>query len=253
MNIPPELIDEIVRNLAFDIRSLRSCSLIVRSWAYSSRKWLFKDVLVSRKTHQLWLDRIAPTNVELLRNIQTFTYLFDTISMWHGTKPCLTPYHIGSLCSYLPSFRCLERLRLHYMLLGPEVPQQIGLFSAVQQSLSSLYLSDCLVTSNALITLVNYLPLLVDLELRYLRHEANGEPAPQLSRPLRGRLCIAYCETEDRALFGTLSNPPPELDELVLFQVHLLTFYDCIVGARGGNVKRLIMNGNKVSGPEGKS
>ena len=244
MELPPELIDEIIHYLATDVRSLRSCSLIARSWMYPSRKWLFKDVFISRKTHQPWLNRISARDVDLLRNVRTFTYVYDD-TVQNG----ITPYRIDSLYRYLPSFRHLERLGLSSMFLGPEVPQQIGIFSAFQHSLSSLSLTSCYITSGALITLINYFPLLMRLGLQSATHEVNGEPVPQLSRPLRGTLAITCCRTQDRALFDKLSNPPPELDELVLNQVHMPTFYNCIIGAHGGSVRRLKLNG-KIRGQD---
>ena len=238
MDLPQELIDEITCNLASDIPSLLSCSSVAKSWIYPSRRWLFKDVLVSRGTRQRWLDRISPTNVELLHNIRSFTYITDS-NAWGGNP--LYRIYSSSFHRYLPSLCRLENLGLHAMSLGPDVPQQIGLFSTFQYTLSSLRLRDCRVTSNALITLINYFPLLADLDLWSVDYAAVSEPAPRLSRPLRGRLGIAYCGSEDRALFNKLSNPPPELDELVLYWVDMPTFYDAILGVHGGSVKCLKM------------
>lgn len=238
MSLPPELIDEIIRYHASDVRSLRSCSLVARSWTYPSRRWLFEEVLISRKNLQRWLDRISARNVELLCNVRAFTYVYDK-TVWNG----ITPYRIDTLYRYLSSFHRLKRLGLTSMFLGPEVPQQIGLFSPFQHSLSSLTLLGCHVTSSAFVTLINYFPLLVYLSLQSLTYEANGEHIPQLSRPLRGILAITDCRTQDQALFNRLSNPPPELEELTLSGVHMPIFYDCIVRAHGGSVRRLIMSG----------
>ena len=83
MDLPQELIDKITCNLASDIPSLHSCSLVAKSWIHPSRRWLFKDVLISAYSHQRWLDRISPANVELLRNIRSFTYISDC-NVWSG-------------------------------------------------------------------------------------------------------------------------------------------------------------------------
>ena len=50
--------------------------------------------------------------------------------------------------------------------------------------------------------------------------------------------------SQDRALFNQVTNPPPELDELVLDCVDMPTFYDTILGDHGGGVKRLKMTDN---------
>ena len=249
MSLPPELIDMIVCNLAPDILSLRRCSLIAKSWTYPSRKWLFKNVVISARTHQLWLDRISPGNVELLRNVRFLAYIFNKRA-WDRIMPSLC--RIDSLSYYLPSFHHLEKLELSCMLLGPKVPQQIGLFSAFQHTLSALSLCGCRATSNALIAIVNYFPLLIDLHLWRLTRERDGKPVLRLSRPLRGRLAITDCETEDRGLFNKLSDPPPELDELTLCRVYAPTFYNAILGAHGGSVKCLEMSKCDIRG-KGKS
>jgi len=236
MTLPPELVHEVICNLASDVQSLRSCSLVAKSWAHPSRKWLFKDVIIFRRTHQRWLDRISPGDVELLRNVRSLTYTSGR-KVWDG----ITPYRVDSLHRYLPSLCRLESLGLSSMSIGPDVHQQIGFFSTLRHTLSSLRLSDCSVTSSTLITLINYFPLLANLDLQSLIFASNDEPTPPLSRPLRGRLVITECRSNDRALYEKLSDPPPELDELALCRVDMPTFYDAILGDRGGSVKRLKM------------
>ena len=239
MSLPPELIQEVICNLASDVQSLRSCSLVAKSWIHPSRKWLFKDVSISRDTDQRWLDRISPGDVELLRNVRSFRYTSDS-NVWVG----VTLHSINSLHRYLPSLCRLESLGLSSLSLVSDAPGQIGLFSAFQHTLSSLNITCCHTTSSALITIINYFPLLTDLSLQALLFAVGGESAPPLSRPLRGRLAITECKTNNRALFDKLSNPPPELDELTLCRVDMPTFYDAILGVRGGTVRRLKMFGN---------
>lgn len=242
MNLPSELIDEIIRHLAdVDFGSLHNCSLVARSWTDPSRKRLFKNVLISRETHQQWLDSISPENVELLGKIRSFTYIFDSI-VWRNTG--LPPHRIDSLRHYLPSLNRLEFLVLSSMFLGPEIPQQIGLFSAFQHTLSSLSLANCHVTPNSLIALINYFPFLVELDFWHVRYKADEGPTVPLSRPLRGRLVVAGCGIEELGLFSELSSPPPELDKLILHHIHVPAFCYGIVNTHGGSVKQLVMHAN---------
>lgn len=237
MTLPLELVDEIIWYLAYDARALRRCSLVAKSWVHLCRKWLFQEVVVTRRTHQLWLDRISPRDVELLRNVRSFTYISDP-SVWGA----ITPYRIDSLYRYMHALGRLKFLELSSMFLGPEVLQQIELFSAFQHTLTSLRLAGCCVTSSALITIINYFPGLVDLKLYSLTREVDGSLPPPLSRPLRGKLYVGGVRT-DRPLFNGLSNPPPELDELCFDGVHAPLFYDCILDAPGGTVERLVLRG----------
>ena len=239
MNLPPELIHEVFSNLASDIQSLRSCSLVAKPWAHLSRKWLFKDILVSKGTRRRWLDEISPGDIELLCNVRSFRYTSDS-AVWEEA----IPYPIDSLHEYLPLLSHLESLELSSMSIGPDIPQKIGLFSAFQHTLSSLRLSNCSVTSSTLITLINYFPLLANLDLHSLIFATNGEPAPPLSRPFRGRLAITECRSKDRALYDKLSDPPPEFEELILCRVDMPIFFHAVLGVHGGSVKRLKMFGD---------
>ena len=187
MNLLLELIDEIICNLASDgdFKSLRRCPLVAKSWTHPSRKRLLENILVSRETHLSWLDRISPGDGELLHNVRPLTYVLD-LSAWCEIEP---PSHrIDSFYRHLPSFRRLKFLGLFSVLLGPDIPRQIGLFSAFQHTLSSLPIHGCHIPSNALTALINYFPLLVDLNLCCLTYEADGGPICQLSRPLRASL-----------------------------------------------------------------
>jgi len=237
MNLPQELIEEIIYDLTSDVQSLQSCSLVAKSWAYPSRKWLFEAVILSRRTYQRWMDRIPPENIELLRNVRSFGFLSDG-RMVDG----VTPNCIDFLHRYLPSLHHLENLGLQHLFLGPDIPQKIGLFSAFQQTLSSLSLGRCDATSDALITIINYFPLLANLDFQTLIDRWGHPPVAQLSQPLRGRLVVADCISDDRTLFDGLSSPSPKLDELVLRHVDVPIFYDCIVGVHGGSVKHLEMD-----------
>jgi len=182
-----------------------------------------------------WVGRILRGNVELLRNVRSFRYPHDSDARF-------APYWIASLHLYLPSLCRLESLGLYSVLFKSDILQTIGIFSAFRQTLSSLSLVECRTTSNALITIINYFPLLVNLDLQALTRKTDRVPVSQLSRPLRGRLVIADCGTNNRAPFDKLSNPSPELDELILRQVHMPIFYDCLVGVNGGSVKHLEMH-----------
>ena len=114
-----------------------------------------------------------------MRNVRSFTYTSGG-RVWAE----VALYRIDFLPLYLPSFRRLESLKLSSLSIIPDIPGQIGLFSTFQQTLSSLNLACCHTTSSALITIVNYFPLLANLNLRSILYAVRGEPAPPLSRQI---------------------------------------------------------------------
>ena len=236
MNLPPELLDEIIGHLPLDEpQTLRNCSLVAKSWVYPSQKRLFATVRISSRDYHLWKDRISPAKIEPLHHVRSLTYILDTTARFRPPE-----YHIDSLSNYLPSFRRLKKLVLSSICLQSGIPQQLENFGPFQHKLSSLSLWSCHVSSGALVTIVNYFPNLVDLQLCVLTLKEDGEPIPPLSRPLRGRLDIQQFWNDDLSLLDHLSDPPPELDELVVFgYVRMPVAYDRVVTTYAGSVKRL--------------
>jgi len=76
MDLPQELIDEIIDNIPpNDRKSLRSCSLVAKSWVYPSRRRIFRSVDISGAACLgSWLDKIPPTNIEILQHVHSLTY-----------------------------------------------------------------------------------------------------------------------------------------------------------------------------------
>lgn len=210
MDLPPELIGEIISHLPlYDRRTLRSCSLIARSWVYHAQKRLFETVVITRWTHHGWVRGIPPGNLELLDHVRSFEYSFP-----YREGPYRS-YGINSLVDYLLSFHKLKRLILSTEGLELDLPQSVKIFSAFRCSLSSLTLS-CPLSSRTVITFVNCFPNLVDLKLHAIVTIADCKPVPPLSQPLRGKLSVIQFAPYDWEIFDRLSNPSPELDELVI-------------------------------------
>ena len=239
MRLPQELIDEIFSYLPLnEPQTFRNCSLVAKSWVNRSQKKLFETVSISQSTYGSWVDNISPTNLELLHHVRSLTYTLSTTA-----RVRFPGYNIGSLGGYLPSFRNLKTLVLSSMDLPSGVSQQVENFSTFRHTLSSLSLWSCFVSSGAVITLVNYFPNLIDLQLRAPRHRVDYTQPPPLSRPLRGRLCVQNFKIYDLPVIDRLSDLPSELDELVICGIHaqMEVSYDHIIAAHAGNAKRLIL------------
>jgi len=204
MNLPPELLDEIIDHIS-DEQSLRNCSLVAKSWVYPSRRQIFEFVDIWRDGPlYMWLDAISPTNIGVLqhvRSVQCRSYL-------HPDSPHPPA---GFLHDYWPSFHHLERLAFSSGFLPPYT--QIPIFSAFRHSLLSLSLRSCGVRIDGLVTLVDYFPNLAHLELVSLCHMAGGFPA-RFSRPLQ-KLAISYFFTKSAQDFlDHLMEQHPLCDEV---------------------------------------
>ena len=81
---------------------------------------------------------------------------------------------------------------------------------------------------------MNNFPNLTDLQFCDDQYEVDEEPAPSLSRPLRGKLVLKRLWNEELGMVGPLKEPRPEIDELVLSLVPIPLVCDCLFGTQGG-------------------
>ena len=212
MYLPQELLDEIMGYLSpYGTRSLRDCSLVAKSWVHPSRRRLFEKIDVQRLIYfRLWVKNISPTNVELLQHVRSLSCgIYDAGDPTHDpTDP------VNFLRDYSPSLRRLRRLNLFFGRLVSFT--QIGTPSAFQHSLSHLSLWRSDVKISALVTLVNYFPNLARLDLTDLSCEADDQPTPPLSRPLR-KLSIAEFYTRNSlGLLDQLLGLRPQCEEVTI-------------------------------------
>jgi len=219
MRLPQELVDEILNYLPLndkeDYRPLRNCSLVAKSWTNSSRRHLFETVVIRKANRHLWLDKISPSNVDLLQHIRS---LFLSGSEPLGL-PALSKYDsdIDDLYTYFPSFRRLHTIDLCEMHISSDIPGRIEMFSACQQSLSSLIFAAVSLPWYSLIALIDYFPNLRYLELGSMSFEDTNRKTPPLSRPLRGRLSLYLSEEEHlAALSRWFAELEVEYEELMI-------------------------------------
>jgi len=241
MNLPPELLDEIIGQIPQDDeQSLRNCSLVAKSWMYPSRRRIFEavDVWKARRL-KLWMDVIPPTNLGVLQHIRS-------IRCQINSPPDSPRLSADLLLDHSPSFHHLERLTLFSGFLPP--PTQIGTCSAFQHTLLYLCLRLCNVTASALVTFVNYFPNLAHLDLVELYRSVDAQPTPPFSRPLKK---LSVTEFTDLGLIDQLIELHPQCDEVSvdMYWAASPPLAQHVINGVGTSVKRLTI----VCEPEGVS
>lgn len=249
MHFPPELLDRIFGY--FDILlwgciSLKKFSLVAKSWVYPSQRRIFETVYISERQLWSWLGNISPKNVELLGHIRSLTYDMDATPRV-GIDPAR---RMDVLRDYLPSFRQLRSLYLVCTPI-PSPPQQVQVFSAFQHTMSYFSLSNSVVTTSALVALVNYLPNLTHLDFLNLTYHTDDESIPPLSRPLLRKLSITQFRTEnDLYLLDQLFEVGLKFDEVDATrlgfgsnEVTWQQFTTRVIDAFGANAQRLVLRG----------
>ncbi|KAF9647248.1 hypothetical protein BDM02DRAFT_3117389 [Thelephora ganbajun] len=247
MNLPQELLDEILSHLPLDYKedqqSLRNHSLVAKSWVNPTRRRLFRTIEIREMTLQSWLDIIPPANEELLQHVRSLFYIVNTAAQWTLQQP---EYHVDVLRDYLPSLHQLRHLSLSSMHISSDIAQQVDIFSAFQHTLSRLSLDYCNITISALITLINHFPSLDCLDLNHPLREVDGEPVSPVSRPLMRELHISGVHGNGFDLLRELSELGPVFDEIVIGgrlqeRSHILGL---ILGTVGVKAKRLRLSRN---------
>ena len=209
MYLPQELLDQIFTYFPLDdLQSLRSCSLVSKSWLEPSRRLLFAHVLIDATSYQSWLDKISPKNTGLLYHVRSLTYF-----QRRGTRD--PRCRASALCDYFPSFCKLKILTFRGLSIEPNL--SLEMFSAFQHTLSSLQFMRVSIPWSAFVAVLGWFPNVRTLSIRNSSFQADGRPVTHIHHPLRGMLIIdsSWCYMGpfiDR--FPTLKQ---EYEELVVF------------------------------------
>ena len=103
--VPPELIDDILRDLHDDIASLRACSLASRVLLSSSRPYLFKSIQLHSKTPVSFLAAILSKECSFLNLVKSVVFtLCEPLDLW--------PLQLVKVFSKLRRFPALNSLKL---------------------------------------------------------------------------------------------------------------------------------------------
>jgi len=242
MSLPQELVDEIFSYLPLDDeqneQSLLSSSLVAKSWINPSRRRLFKTVEIRDTTLQLWLDNIPPTNDSILQHIRSLSFIINT----KANLPAFhQEYQIDVLQNHFPSLHQLRHLSFFSMHLPPDISQEIERFSAFRHTLTQLSPDRCVVTGSAFTTVINYFPGLNRLDLGRPFYQEDGKPAPPLSHPVIGKLCITELSEGGVCFFNRFLELGLVFDEIVFTErpvVHPGTV-EHIINTVGASVKCL--------------
>ena len=211
MNLPQELLDEILSHIhPHDTVSLKSCSLVSKSWAEPSRRILFATVYIRPHT-ELWKGAISPSN-PLLRHTRSLEYLFLKNS---HIPPYLPSFH--TLRDYLLSFTRLRTLKLCCIIIQPTISDNLELLSAFKHTLVSLTLSSVLAAWSSFVLFVGHFPNLRDLTVYFSSLEVDDLPIPTTTHAGRGSLCVGLFPEDADVFCDRFTELKPEYNELRLF------------------------------------
>jgi hypothetical protein len=209
MPLPPEIVDNIIDEVG-DLRTLKVCSRVAKSWVARSRTHLFRQVVLF--SHRHWQETMSVGDTSPARYTRSLTLAQGNITRgrWINTV------NLHQFLPHLKDFQNVERL-----ILDGWVPSRFSEgelkehFSHFGERLRSLGLSGEEMTSDSFLFLLGLLPNLEDLHLREPVVGTRTKPVFAVSPKLSGRLTIrAYTSS----IFSTLCKLPLRFREICLHE-----------------------------------
>ena len=202
MDLPQEIIDEVIDNLAFDFATLKSTSLVRKSWTHRSRRRLFYFVSIDS------LSRLEQWSLSISSDPEGIASYPRVILLSHDTPgpSWVKPANLDRFYDHFRSFSGVERLVISGLSTtkfdAASISHYFGNFTATVRSL------ELRTAVGAAASFICAFPLVDDLEIE-LPSGNNGEVMDLASVPrFRGkfRLLDMFCESSP--LVETLCTLP---------------------------------------------
>jgi len=179
MSFPQEIIDQVIDNLAFDFRTLKSTALVRKSWTHRSRRRLFYFVPINS------LDRLEQWSASISSDPEGIASYTNVLLLSYDTpKPWVEPVNLDRFYDHFRSFSRVERL----VISGLEtakfdstlVPRYFGNFTATVRSLE---LRTPIGTSTSLLSFIFAFPLVDDLAIEFPSTAVGGGNQGEVTPP----------------------------------------------------------------------
>ena len=158
MQLPQELVEDIVDCLSHDRPTLEACSLVAKTWLPRSRHHLFGSVSLNSESAKKWCSAIRPGPNGPSHLVRTLSLQQSQGRYWLGAES------LDDISDHFSSFRRVEDLSVAWLDLGDFEPGSLARhFAHYGSSLRSLRLSYICADFSALITLLRLFPNLKDL------------------------------------------------------------------------------------------
>ena len=209
MDIPQEIVDEVIDNLAFDFRTLKSTSLTRKSWTHRSRRRLFYYVPISS------LDRLEQWSMSISADPEGIASYPRVILLSQDTpKSWVEPANLAKFYDHFRSFSRVERLVISGLETAKfdiiSTPRYFGNFAATVRSLE---LRTAVGAPAPLLLFICAFPLVDDLAVEFPNPTADsgkqGGIVPPPSVPsFKGKLRLLDMFHESDPFVGLLCTLP---------------------------------------------
>lgn len=173
--VPQEIVDEILDLLAADsdLKSIRSCSLVSKSWVPSCRRHLFRTIVFNPRNVNKWLKKFPVPEESPARHVRDLRF---PLGGDYGAPE--------EFFEYTPWFTNVEKMTLMH---GEFLPLWIPPFVRLPQSVTSLAIVTDTIALVEIRNVMVQLPNLNDLSLSGSLDQADKDIVSGMGAVLRGR------------------------------------------------------------------
>ena len=203
MQLPQELVEDIVDRLSGDRPMLETCSLVATTWLPRSRHHLFNGVSLNSKTVKKWCSAIRPGPDGPSNLIHTLSLYQAPGHRWLGTGS------LDVISNHFSSFRRVEDLSITWLDLGDFEPGSLTRhFVHFGSSLRSLRLSYLCADFSALITFLQFFPNLQNILIHTPDLRDDGPPLriSRMDPPFHGFLNLLSFDSASSPFLSHLAG-----------------------------------------------
>ena len=223
-SLPQEIIDEIIDDLAFDFATLKSASLVQKSWTPQSHRRLFHYVpFYSLNRLERWSLSISPDPDGIASYTRTILFSYDT------RRPWIEPANLDRFLDHFRSFTRVERLVISGLETDKfDAASTVHYFGHFAATVKSLDLGTAIGTPASLFSFICAFPLVDDLAIELPNVVGGSVNFGEVARPpsmpsFRGKIRLLD--------MGSGSTPLVEL--LCTFPLYFHTIWVSSRGAGG--------------------
>ena len=163
MDLPQEIVDEVIDNLAFDFETLKSTSLVRKSWTHRSHLRLFHFLPINSLNRlEKWSQSISPDPQGIASYPRSILLSFGTPRHW------VEPATLDRFYDHFRSFSRVERLVISgfkaHKFDATSIPRYFGNFAATVRYLE---VRTAIGTPASMLSFICAFPLLDDLAMEF--------------------------------------------------------------------------------------
>jgi len=169
MDLPQEIVDEVIDNLVFDSGTLKSISLVRKSWTHRSRRRLFYFLQIES------LGRLEQWSTIISADPQGIASYPRVVTLVSNSKSWLEPANLARFYDHFRSFSRVERLTISG-LDGTKFDETLTVhyFGNFAATVRSLDLRTAIGTPASLLSFICAFPLVDDLTIKYPNPAGGG-------------------------------------------------------------------------------